>query len=302
MDIKKIGEELKNRISVPVIMLVAALLIAGIVSFWSYGLLQKRTAVKAILTETQPVVVAAFNLDGGTVITKDVVKTEPYMKGSLPTGYIASPSAAIGRVVTYPIRVNEPITESRLAPVKGTMGGLSAMITPKKRAMAVKVDKVVGVSGFIHPGNRVDVIVSLNESDKESKAITKIVLENIPVLAVGNEVEQPAGKNEKATTVDVITLEVTSEEGEKLALVATQGKLQLALRNSTDTEDVLTQGTTLPKLLASYTSPVKKEINAPIHRVTRKAQARMATPGAEPVRTFTVEIIKGNKVSEEKFY
>jgi pilus assembly protein CpaB len=299
MDIKKIGEGLKNKISAPVIMLVAALVIAAIVSFWIYGMLQKKTDVKAILTETQPVVVAAFNLDWGTVITKGVIKTQPYIKGSLPTGYISSPSGAIGRVVTYPIKINEPITESRLAPANLTMGGLSAVIAPKKRAMAVKVDKVVGVSGFVHPGNRVDVIVSLNEVDKEVKPITKIVLENIPVLAVGSEVEQPTGRNEKAATVDVITLEVTAEEGEKLALAATQGKLQLALRNSTDTEDVMTQGTTLPKLLASYTSsaPSKKEINVPQHRVTRKAQTRV-----EPTRTFTVEVIRGNKVSAEKFY
>ncbi len=100
--------------------------------------------------------------------------------------------------------------------------------------MGVKVDKVVGVSGFIHPGNRVDVLVTLSRSDRQNEPTTKIVLENILVLATGTELEK-SGKQEKPAQVDVITLEVTPEEGEKLALAATEGKLQLALRNYSDT-------------------------------------------------------------------
>ena len=249
---KKTLEGLKVRMSPPVIMLVVALLIAGIVSYWSYGLLQKKTVEQAAPTDTQQVAVAAYDLKWGTVITSEVVKTQPYLKGSLPTGYIADPAAAIGRVVMYPMQVNEPLTESRLAPASVKLGGVAAIVSPKKRAMAVKVDKVVGVSGFIHPGHRVDVLVSLAKTDKVQQPITKIVLENIPVLAVGTEIEQAAGQKEKPAQVDVITLEVTPEEGEKLALSATEGKLQLALRNYTDTEDVQTRGTTIPNLLASY--------------------------------------------------
>lgn len=157
--------------------------------------------------------------------------------------------------------------------------------------MAVKVDKVVGVSGFILPGHRVDVLVTIAKAEKVQQPITKIVLENIPVLAVGTEVEQAAGQKEKAAPVDVITLEVSPEEGEKLALAASEGKLQLALRNYTDTEDVLTRGTTVPNLLASYagSSPEKKGTGV-----------RRAAP-AQPTRGFTVELIKGAKVSEVKF-
>jgi pilus assembly protein CpaB len=286
---KKTLEGLKVRMSPPVIMLVVALLIAGIVSYWSYGLLQKKTVVDATPADTQQVAVAAYDLKWGTVITNEVVKTQPYLKGSLPTGYIADPAAAVGRVVMYPIQVNEPLTESRLAPASVKAGGVAAIVSPKKRAMAVKVDKVVGVSGFIHPGHRVDVLVSLSKTEKLQQPITKIVLENIPVLAVGMEVEQAAGQKEKPAQVDVITLEVSPEEGEKLALAATEGKLQLALRNYTDTEDVQTRGTTIPNLLSSYSGgPVAKSTGA-----------RRAAP-AEP-RGFTVELIKGNKVSEVKF-
>mgnify|MGYP001059031234 CR=1 FL=1 len=286
---KKVLENVKFRVSAPVVMLVVALVIAGIVSFWSYGLLQKKTVVDVTPADTQQVAVAAYDLKWGTVITNEVVKTQPYLKGSLPTGYIADPTAAVGRVVMYPIQVNEPLTESRLAPASVKQGGVAAIVSPKKRAMAVKVDKVVGVSGFIHPGHRVDVLVSLAKTDKVQQPITKIVLENIPVLAVGTEVEQAAGQKEKSAPVDVITLEVSPEEGEKLALAATEGKLQLALRNYTDTEDVQTRGTTIPNLLASYAGgPVAKSTGA-----------RRAAP-TEP-RGFTVELIKGSKVSEVKF-
>ena len=288
---KKTLEGLKVRMSPPVIMLVVALLIAGIVSYWSYGLLQTKTVEQAAPADTQQVAVAAYDLKWGTVITSEVVKTQPYLKGSLPTGYIADPAAAVGRVVMYPIQVNEPLTESRLAPASVKLGGVAAIVSPKKRAMAVKVDKVVGVSGFIHPGHRVDVLVSLAKTDKVQQPITKIVLENIPVLAVGTEVEQAAGQKEKPAQVDVITLEVTPEEGEKLALSATEGKLQLALRNYTDTEDVQTRGTTITNLLSSYAGagPEKKSTGV-----------RRAAPAA-PSKGFTVELIKGNKVSEVKF-
>src|SRR5512137_2278318 len=216
---KKTLEGLKVRMSPPVIMLVVALLIAGIVSYWSYGLLQKKTVEQATPADTQQVAVAAYDLKWGTVITAELIKMQPYLKGSLPTGYIADPAAAIGRVVMYPMQVNEPFTESRLAPASVKLGGVAAIVSPKKRAMAVKVDKVVGVSGFIHPGHRVDVLVSLAKTDKVPQPITKIVLENIPVLAVGTEIEQ-GGKQEKPSQVDVITLEVTPEEGERLALAA----------------------------------------------------------------------------------
>jgi len=293
MDIKKIGEGVKNRISVPIIMLVLAVAIAALVSFWSYSLLQKKTDAGQGIGNTQQIVVAASEMKWGTVITKDSVKTQPYLKESLPAGYVSAPSAAVGRVVLYPIQVNEPITEAKLAPVDVKTGGMAAVVAPRKRAMAVKVDKVIGISGFIRPGHRVDVLVSLNKSEQDnvSSTITKIVLENILVLAAGSEVEQSGDQKKKPKMVDVITLEVTPEEGEKLALAATEGRLQLALRNYADTEDVKTRGTTLPRLLSSYSG----EVPAPPPVRVRRAST------AAPVKTVTVEVIRGSKSSEEKF-
>jgi pilus assembly protein CpaB len=303
MDTKNMREGFKSKLSAPIIMLVAALVIAGIASVLIYGMLQKKASVKTAATDTRTIAVAAFDVKWGTVLTNEFVKTQPYLDTSLPAGYIADPRAAVGRVVRYPIQAGEPITESRLAPVDVKSGGLAAVVAPNKRAMGVKVDKVVGVSGFIHPGNRVDVLVSLPKSDNVSASITKIVLENIPVLAVGEAVEQAAGAKEKAIPVDVITLEVTPEDGEKLALAAVEGKLQLALRNYGDSEDVKTRGTTVAQLLTSYSGGViptsveaTKRKSAPAKRTIRVKQGDL-TPG----KIYTVEVIKGTKSTQEKF-
>jgi pilus assembly protein CpaB len=169
-------------------------------------------------------------------------------------------------------------------------GGVAAVISPQRRAMAVKVDKIVGVAGFIHPGNRVDVLVTLSQQGKVSTPVTKTVLENVLVLTVGPEVET-AGKQEKPAPVDVITLEVTPGEGEKLALAATEGKLQLSLRNFSDSEEVITKGTTIPTLLASFNRS-EPEARKPVRRAVVKER---------PNTGVSVQLIKGNKSSELKF-
>jgi pilus assembly protein CpaB len=286
---KKTLEGLKFRMSPPVIMLVVALLIAGIVSYWSYGLLQKKSTAELSPADMQQVVVAAYEIKWGTVLTNELIRTQPYLKGSLPTGYLADPAAVVGRVVLYPTQVNQPILESNLAPLSVKGGGVAALVSPKKRAMGVKVDKVVGVAGFIHPGHRVDVLVSLPKSDASPRSITKVVLENILVLAVGTDTDQP-GQKEKAAQVDVITLEVSPEEGEKLALAATEGKLQLALRNFSDTETAETRGATISALLTYQPEPQAPRTVKPV-RITRDRSSSR----------ITVELVKGNKVTETNF-
>ena len=276
------------------IILGAGILIALLVSVFTYSLLQKKSKMQVQLVETGPAVVAAIDLPWGTVLSKGVVKVEPFLTRSLPRGHFADPSLVEGRTLLYPVRTGEPIFESRLAPTTAQGGGVGAIITPKKRAMAVKVDKVVGVSGFVFPGNRVDVLVTLSETGKVPAPITKIVLENVLVRAVGSEIEK-SGRQEKPAPADVITLEVTPEEGEKLALAATEGKLQLALRNFTDLAEVTTRGTTIPTLLASYSLPVSER--------TAGRKVRAARPAAPPAKpqVFSVELVRGSTISSIKF-
>jgi pilus assembly protein CpaB len=272
----------------PFIILGASTFIALAVAVFTYQWLQEKSFAVHNL-ETQPVTVAKTDLPWATVLTKDKVKTAPFLRKSLAGGYFPDPSGLEGRTLLYPVKAGEPILESKLTPIAVKGGGVAAVITPQRRAMAVKVDKVVGVAGFIHPGNRVDVLVTFHHSSKVPVPVTKTVLENVLVLTVGPEIEASA-KQEKPAPVDVITLEVTPQEGEKLALAATEGKLQLALRNYSDAEGVTTKGTTISTLLAAHTEAGEKRVRKP-----------SPAPPARQKHAFSVELIKGNKTSETKF-
>jgi pilus assembly protein CpaB len=284
------------------VILGIGVLIAFVASLFTYGWLQKKGRAQAQTQEIISVVVASSDLPWGTMLTTDMVKLTPFLKQSLPEGHFANATQVVGRTLIHPVKVNEPIFDSRLAPTGSQGGGVAAVITPKKRAMAVKVDKVVGVSGFIHPGNRVDVLVTLSQIGKVPTPITKTVLENVLVLATGAETDK-TGNREKPSQVDVITLEVSPEDGEKLALASSEGKLQLALRNSADTGDVVTKGTTFPILLGSYGGPgqVSKEEQPvkPKKQVTKKQVAESAPPPPRP--TVSVELVKGGTISSVNF-
>jgi pilus assembly protein CpaB len=274
--------------------LIAGIIVALLTGVITFGWLQKRTTTLTQAAATQPAVVAAVSLTWGKVLDTMQVKTVPFLKGSLPQGHFSQVSEVAGRTLLYPVKEGEPLFESQLAPTSVKGGGVSALISPNKRAMAVKVDKVIGVSGYINPGNRVDVLVTVNQQtgDKQSP-VTKTVLDNVLVLAVGSEMEK-TGKQEKPTTVDVITLEVTSEQGEKLALAVTEGKVVLALRNPTDTGEVVTKGATIPVLLASLGVPAPVRGSAPVHARTA------ARPVDAPKPMFVVQGIRGTTVSEYK--
>lgn len=288
----------------PFILLGIGVVVALITSVLIYSWLQKKGKVeKTEAFQTQSVAVAAADLSWGIVLTKEMIRLTPYFKASLPEGYFSDPDSLVGRVLISPIKTNEPIFEAKLAPTNVKTGGVAAVITSRKRAIAIKVDKTIGVSGFIHPGNRVDVLVTM-AIGQPPEPLTKTVLENILVLAAGPETET-RGKEEKPSNVDVITLEVTPEEAEKIALAATEGKLQLALRNFTDKEDVITKGTTIPALLASYSYSPVKETKADSRKAAVKKEVEtekpVVTPAVQKPSFFIVELIKGGKVSEVKF-
>lgn len=288
------------------VMLGIAVFIALIATVLIINWLQTKVKGREAPLAMQEVAVSKVDLKWGTMLTKEMIDTQPFLKKSLPAGHFINSSQLVGRVLIAPIKANEPILESRLAPTSAKTGGVAAVVNPKKRAIAVKVDKVIGVSGFIFPGNRVDVLVTI-QTEKTQIPITKTVLENILVLTAGPEMESK-GKEEKPSTVDVITLEVSPEEAEKLALAVTQGKIQLALRNFSDTDDVITRGVTIPTLLASYShGPVQEAKVAPQRASAPKRPAPVISKKTEtesPVQvkppTYSIEFIKGTSVSEVK--
>jgi pilus assembly protein CpaB len=228
-----------NRRTRPIVILVLALASGSIAAMMALQYL--RTTSGNLMAES-PVgraAVASRDLDVGTVLTPADIKVVEWPGAILPAGYISSSELAVGRGLTRAVQVNEPFLESKLAP-KGAGGGLSVAIAEGMRAVSVRVDEVVGVAGFVLPGTRVDVLLTLDRSTKSTEPLTQVLLQNIQTLAAGQQIQQD--KDGKPKTVPVITLLVTPEQAETLTLAANQGRIQLALRNTLDTLSISTTG------------------------------------------------------------
>jgi pilus assembly protein CpaB len=236
----------------PVVPIVLSLIIAVTGTIYLYKWVERQRGPKEVVqvenTEAAPIVVSAGNLQWGTKLKPEMIKMAPYLKESLPVGYFSTVDDLKDRVVISPLKLNEPITEDKLAPTSVKTGGVSAVLQNGMRAIAVKGDKVIGLSGFINPGNRVDVIVTVQEP-KTKKIKSKIFLKNIAVLSTGTQIENI--EKGEPMPVDVYTLEVTPKQAEKVALAASEGRLQFALRGVIDSENLLTEGVTIPELLAT---------------------------------------------------
>jgi pilus assembly protein CpaB len=240
---------MQNRLKIALVVAVFFGLIAayGIFNF----LRQQRQAAEALRTQTQDVVIAAKDIPAGSTIAEAMLKDGTvraikWPKASVPAGAFATPTAVIGKVNRVKIMANEPILESRLS---GEGAGLTVRLEPGKRAMAVRVDEIIGVSGFIVPDDRVDVIVTTTPpgNDNRDARLSKIVLQNKRVLSVAQSTEQKDGKPQVARS---ITLEVSPEEAEKLSLAYQEGPIVLALRGVGDETEPATIGSNKNDLLA----------------------------------------------------
>ena len=267
---------MQNRLKIALVVAVFFGLIAayGIYNFLSSQ--QKET--DTLRAANQNIVVAAQDIPPGTTlndeaIKKGLIKTTPWPKSSIPAGAHSSPQQVIGKVNRVKILANEPLLESRLA---GEGAGLTVRLDPGKRALALRVDEIVGVSGFIVPDDRVDVILTTTPigADQGTK-ISKIVLQNKRVLSVAQSTEQKDGKPQLARS---ITLEVTPEEAEKLSLASQEGQIVLALRGLGDDAPVVTIGSNKRDLLALASAP-------------RKSSGGAVAPPADKYR---VEVITGS--------
>ena len=200
------------------------------------------SGTQAYAKSLNSVVVAKVEIQPGEKIVADQLTSVQFPSGAMPDGTFQSTDKLVGRVAVVQIAAREPVTDFKLAP-EGSAGGLSAVIPEGYRAMTVKVDDVMGISGFVLPGALVDVVVVINpvESNGQQNPISKIVLQNIKVLANGQNIDRPKDDRE-AESVKAVTLQVLPEQAEKLALAATEGKLQLVMRNSVDQGDEQTLG------------------------------------------------------------
>src|SRR5262245_25483005 len=241
-------------------------LIIALLAAVTFGLIAAVSVKQYLLSaqtfnRTNDVVVAKVDIPVGSRIIPEQLVVAQFPADVTPDGAISTiDDKLIGRVVTTALSPREPVIESKLAPV-GSTGGLSAVIPEGYRAMAVKVDDVVGVSGFIMPGTLVDIVVVIQppKGSGNDETISKIVLQNIKVLASGQNIDKPKDGREPDRGVRAVTLQVTPEQAEKLALASSEGTLQLVMRNSIDQADEQTHGANKSTLLSGDRAVIAPE-------------------------------------------
>ncbi|TKB49968.1 Flp pilus assembly protein CpaB [Ferrimonas sediminicola] len=183
------------------------------------------------------VVTMAVNVPAGTVLEARHLSVQPLPKELIPDKAITETEKVVDRVAKFPMLRGDILHPDKLA-LKGEGSVLASLIEPNKRAVTIRVNDVVGVAGFLLPGNRVDVLVTYrvgNQRSASSEAITEVVLNNLKVLAVDQKVDQ---QTNQPLVVRAVTLEVSLEEAEVLMSARSLGNIQLALRNPTDDSQV----------------------------------------------------------------
>jgi pilus assembly protein CpaB len=220
--------------------LVLALVSGGAAGYLALGYMNRPLSPRtASASATTHIVVASRDLPLGTVLAPGDVKQIEWPALDVPPGYAGSEEEVVGRGLITAVSANEPLMTAKLAD-KEAGGGLPIVIPEGMRAVSVKVDEVIGVAGFVLPGTRVDVLVTLTPDADRAHTATRLILQNVQTLASGQTIQQTVNGEPQAATV--ITLLVTPEQAEALTLAATEGAIQLALRNTLDMAEVETDG------------------------------------------------------------
>ena len=277
-------------------MLIFAFVVASVASLMLYRLLLNRPQSARAAQPAAQIVLSTRDLEVGTLLKEEDVKLAEW-PGAVPAGATSKPQDVVGRGVIAPIFAKEPVIESRLAP-KGAGGGLAAMIPPGMRAVAVRVNEVVGVAGFVVPGMRVDVLISGNKPGGDSGlgTVTRTLLQNLEVLSAGQDFKKDA--EGKPLPVQVVNLLVNPEQAEQLSLASSQTQIQLVLRNPLDRDAAKTPGTAVARLFGSPVRmpagdlpprggdmPAAPRAAAP-HRVREIAEAPALAPARKPAAAW----------------
>ena len=279
------------------IVVLVALAAAGVATFGVARVVKSRPVVEKEIAHTF-VVAAAHTLPVGAMISPNDVKLIAWPERTPVPGAFTKIEDAVNRGVVSQVLENEPITPTKLAPV-GSGAGLPPTIPTGMRALSVRVNEVVGVAGFVIPGTRVDVCVTLREANDSA---TRVVVSNVQVLTAGTRYDQDRSKNGEPIPTSVVTLLLTPEDASRVVLATSEGALMLTLRNPLD-QDVTP--TTPVRTASLFGAPVREpapERPAPRPRpvVIVQAPPPMAPPPPPPPpKPYTVEAIRGAKRSEE---
>lgn len=287
-----------NRNKRTAVVLTVAVLLAAVASLGMYRVVSRRQAGDRNAVTTVDVVVAQHPLQLGTRLTNDHLKLVKWPADAQVPGTFSKLEDVVNRGLISDVGENEPLTSARLASLEAG-AGLPPSIPPGMRAVSVKVNEVIGVAGFVVPGTRVDVMVTLTNRQAQQESVTRVVVSNVQVLTAGTRYDQENAKDGKPIPSTVVTLLVSPEDGERIALAASEGQIMLTLRNPLDTSPTATNGVRTGGLFGQPAA-------APVEKKTRpaRAQAPVTTSQPQPApapapKTYTVEAIRGAKRTEE---
>jgi pilus assembly protein CpaB len=271
-----------------------AVILAGVASLGMYRIVSRMPARTADM-KTIDVVVAQHPLKLGTRITADHVKVVKWPASAPVTGAFSKVEDVANRGLISAVDENEPLTNAKLAALEAG-AGLPPSIPPGMRAISVKVNEVVGVAGFVVPGTRVDVMVTLSGKAQNDDSTTRVVVSNAQVLTAGTRYDQEKAKDGAPIPSTVVTLLVTPDDGERVALAASEGQIMLTLRNPLDQDATSTSGVRTAGLFGQP-APAPPKTKPTNHGPARPVQPVVAVVPTPTV--YTVEAFRGAKRSEE---
>src|SRR5262245_5423532 len=262
-------------------------------SWWVY----KKTTTPQPRADLITVAAAAHDLAIGKRIQADDLKLVTLDRKDLPRGVFVKTGDVVDRAVAVPIFAGEIVLNGKLT-AKGSGEGLTALIEPGMRAVSVQINEISGVSGFIQPGTRVDVLFTRTFSNGD--AATATILQNVKVIAYGRQLDPAAKLDPRDPKPTVATLLVTQEQAEKLVLAEQTGRIQLVLRNALDHE-ITEAGDPVQSIDLGIDEPSRNRTAASIPRVAAPPPAP-ASPVAKTAttadeRTIKVRVYRGDKVT-----
>ena len=229
------------------LMLIGATVSGLLAGYVALVYVSEEPAPLEAATPSRSIVVAARDLPAGSVVRREDVETVTWPGSAVPEGFATQAGEVVGRGLIVEVRANEPLLAWKMA-AKEAGGGLSITIPEGMRAVSVEVDEVIGVAGFVLPGTRVDVLATVMPGTDRRQTTTRTILQNVRALAADQRYQQEIQGEPQYVTV--VTLLVTPTQAEALTLAATEGRIQLALRNTLDAEEIDTRGQRITQLVS----------------------------------------------------
>ena len=270
---------------------VAALLgvAAAIVGYFGLTSLATQAAARRD-ANYRNVIVTASDLTYGVKLDRAMLRMARYPKDAVPEGAYANLDSVVGQTTKVFMGAREPVTATKLS---SRGGGLSMLVRPSMRAASLEVNQVSGVSGFVLPGDRVDVLVTVDPRNPNEDAVTRTVLQNVEVLAAGQKTEQ---QDNKPITVQAVTILVAPDGAETLALAEHEGKIHLVLRNPEDQQTVTVASLSTREMLGHQPALAAAPVKEHVRRAAYTAPAPVAQVRQRPDKK--IRIIRSASVSE----